>query len=220
MTAGRILAIVSGVLAALVALGLLAGGGVLLWAYGTKRDDNGFYSTRYERFASPGYAVRSDDLDLGTDGPDWLFDQVGTIRIRGRAATSRPLFLGVGREDDVERYLNGVEHEVVTDVDLDPWQVSYRHEPGSGTPRRPGSQTFWAARGRNAVTWEVEDGSWVAVLMNADASRGVAAEISVAAKSGLVLWAGIIVLLLGVLAAALAVYLLRFGLRSRRPGPP
>lgn len=218
MTAGRILAIVSGVLAALIALGLLAGGGVLLWAYGTKRDDDGFYTTRYERFGSPGYAVRSDDLDLGTDGPDWLFDRVGTIRIRGRS--SQPLFLGVGPEDDVERYLNGVEHEVVTDVDLDPWQVTYRHEAGSRQPRRPGSQTFWAARGRDAVTWEVDDGSWVAVLMNADASRGVSADISVAGKSGLVLWSGIIVLILGVLAAALAVYLLRLGLRSRSPGPP
>jgi hypothetical protein len=218
MTAGRILAIVSGVLAALIALGLLAGGGVLLWAYGTKRDDDGFYTTRYERFGSPGYAVRSDDLDLGTDGPDWLFDRVGTIRIRGRS--SKPLFLGIGREDDVERYLNGVEHEVVTDVDLDPWRVTYRHEAGSRQPRRPGSQTFWAARGRDAVTWEVDDGSWVAVLMNADASRGVSADISVAGKSGLVLWSGIIVLILGVLAAALAVYLLRLGLRSRSPGPP
>jgi hypothetical protein len=219
MTAGRILAIVSGVLAALIALGLLAGGGVLLWAYGTKRDDDGFYSTRYERFGSLGYAVRSDDLDLGTDA-DWLFDQVGTIRIRGRSARSRPLFLGIGREADVERYLSGVEHEVVTDVDLDPWQVTYRHEPGSRQPGRPGSQTFWAARGSDVVTWEVEDGSWVAVLMNADASRGVAAEISVAGKSGLVLWSGIIVLVLGVLAAGLAVYLLRLGLRSRSPGPP
>ena len=216
MTVGRILAIVSGVLAALIALGLLAGGGVLLWAYGTKRDDDGFYPTRYERFGSTGYAVRSDDLDLDTDA-GWLFDQLGTIRIRGRSAPSRPLFLGIGREEDVERYLNGVEHEVVTDVDLDPWQVTYRHESGSRQPRRPGAQTFWAARGRDAVTWDVEDGQWVAVLMNADASRPVSAEISVAAKSGLVLWSGIIVLVLGVLAAGLAVFLLRLGLRSRSP---
>jgi hypothetical protein len=218
MTAGRILAIVSGVLAALIALGLLAGGGVLLWAYGTKRDDDGFYPTRYERFGSTGYAVRSDDLDLGTDA-DWLFDQLGTIRIRGRSP-SRPLFLGIGREADVERYLSGVEHEVVTDVDLDPWDVTYRHESGSRQPRRPGSQTFWAARGRDVVTWDVENGQWVAVLMNADASRSVSADISVAAKSGLVLWSGIIVLVLGVLSAALAVFLLRLGLRSRSPGPP
>jgi hypothetical protein len=219
MTAGRILAIIAGALAALIALGLLAGGGVLLWAYGTKRDDDGYYSTRYERFGSPGYAVRSDDLDLGTDA-DWLFDQFGTIRIRSRNAPSRPLFLGIGREADVERYLSGVEHEVVTDVDLDPWQVTYRHEPGSRQPARPGSQSFWAARGSDVVTWDVEEGRWVAVLMNADGSRGVTAQISVAAKSGLVLWSGIIVLVLGVLSAALAVFLLRLGLRSRSPGPP
>jgi hypothetical protein len=219
MSAGRILAIVAGALAALIALGLLAGGGVLLWAYGTKRDDDGYYSTRYERFGSPDYAVRSDDLDLGTDA-DWLFDQFGTIRIRSRSAPSRPVFLGIGREADVERYLNGVEHEVVTDVDLDPWQVTYRHESGSRQPPRPGSQSFWAASGSDVVTWDVEDGRWVAVLMNADASRGVTAQISVAAKSGLVLWSGVIVLVLGVLSAALAVFLLRLGLRSRRAGPP
>jgi hypothetical protein len=56
--------------------------------------------------------------------------------------------------------------------------------------------------------------------MNADASQGVSADISVAGKSGLVLWSGIIVLVLGVLAAGLAVFLLRLGFRSRSPGPP
>jgi hypothetical protein len=73
MTGGRIALIVAGSILALVSLGLLAGGGVLVWAHATQRDDDGYYSTRSERFESNGYAIRSDDLDIGTDAPDWLF---------------------------------------------------------------------------------------------------------------------------------------------------
>ncbi len=201
MSAGRIVAIVFGAIAALIALVLLAGVGVLLWAHTTQRDDDGYYSTRYERFGSPGYAVSSDDLDLGTEGPDWLFEQgrLATIRLRGRNRQPRPLFLGIGRLTDVESYLRGVDHDVVADIDLDPFRVSYRHEPGSRPVEPPALQTFWAARGRNEVTWEVDEGRWVAVVMNADGSRGISADISVGAKSDLVLWAVLILLVLGAL---------------------
>jgi hypothetical protein len=221
MSAGRIVAIVSGAIAALIALALLAGAGVLLWAHTTQRDDDGYYSTRYERFGSPGYAVSSDDLDLGTEGPDWLFEQgrLGTIRLRGRNRQPRPLFLGIGRLEDVESYLRGVDHDVVADIDLDPFRVSYRHEPGTRPVEPPARQTFWAARGRNEVTWEVDEGRWVAVVMNADGSRGISADISVGAKSDLILWSVLILFVLGALVAALAALLIVIGTRGQRAPP-
>src|SRR5215207_11452917 len=102
MSGGRIALIVTGSILALVSLGLLAGGGTLVWAHTTQRDDEGYYSTRSERFQSDGYAIRTDDLDLGTEGPDWLFDEgrLGTIRVTGRSGTTgKGLFLGIGPDD-------------------------------------------------------------------------------------------------------------------------
>jgi hypothetical protein len=224
MSAGRIIALVAGCIVALVAAGLLAAGGVLVWAYTTQRDDDGFYTTRSEPFSSAGYAISSDDLDLGADeGADWLFEQgrLGTIRLRGESEVpSTQIFLGIGRRIDVERYLRGVPHDVVANIDLDPFRTTYRTEPGSRTPAPPTSQTFWAASGTGEVEWEVEQGNWVAVAMNSDGSRGVSADISVAAKSGIVLWAMLIVLVLGLLFGGLAALLIVLGARGTRAPPP
>jgi hypothetical protein len=62
MTGGRIALIVAGSILALVSLGLLAGGDVLVWAHATQQDDDG-------------YAIRRDDLDVPTDGPNGLFEE-------------------------------------------------------------------------------------------------------------------------------------------------
>jgi len=43
--AGKVLLIVLGSLAILIALGLLAAGGGLLWAHTTQRDNEGFYTS-------------------------------------------------------------------------------------------------------------------------------------------------------------------------------
>src|SRR5712691_8021373 len=47
---GRITALVIGSLLALTSLGLLGGGGFLLWAVGTQRDAQGYYTTHLQRF--------------------------------------------------------------------------------------------------------------------------------------------------------------------------
>ena len=220
MSGGRIALIVIGSILALVSLGLLAGGGTLLWAHTTQRDDDGFYSTRFERFESPGYAIRSEGLDLGTDGPDWLFEpgRLGTIRLNATSGDpAKELLLGIGPKDAVESFLRGVEHDLVVDVEVDPFEAEYRHQPGSRAPPTPGSQPFWATVANRRLEWEVEEGDWVAVVMNADGSRGVAADVSVAAKSDLILWVAIGSLAAGLLLGGLAALLLLRG--SRRSSP-
>jgi hypothetical protein len=218
MTGGRIALLVAGGILALVSLGLLAGGGTLLWAHTTQRDDDGYYSTRFERFESDGYAIRSDDLDLSTDGPDWLFDEgrLGTIRLNASSADpAKELLIGIGPKNAVESYLRGVEHDVVVDVALDPFEVEYRRQPGSRPLPTPGTQEFWATVANRRLEWEVEEGDWVAVVMNADGSRGVVADVSVAAKSDLILWVAFGLLAAGLLLGALATLLIVRGSRSR-----
>jgi hypothetical protein len=214
MTGGRIALIVGGSIFALASLGFLAGGGTLLWAHMTQRDDDGYYSTRFERFETEGYAIRSDDLDLGTDGPDWLFEpgRLGTIRLSATSGDpTKELLLGIGPKDAVERFLRGVEHDVVVDVEVDPFEAEYRHQPGSRAPPMPGAQPFWATVANRRLEWEVEEGDWVAVVMNAGGSRGVAADLSVAAKSDLILWVAIGSLAAGLLLGGLSALLILRG---------
>jgi hypothetical protein len=111
---------------------------------------------------TPTYGLVSETADL--DGPDWAWnDLVGTVRIRSRS--DRPVFVGIGPEAEVQRYLAGVSHEIVGDLRDDPGD--YDRRPGvrppplpvsrrSGPPRRPE-----AARPRSTGTSETGAGrSW------------------------------------------------------------
>jgi Domain of unknown function (DUF4389) len=223
MTGGRIALLVAGSVLALVALGLLAGGCASAVVHATQRDDDGYYSTRFERLESDGYAIASDDLDLGEDGADWLFDEgrLATLRLEARRErVGRELFLGIGPKDEVERYLAGVPHSVVIDAEIDPFRPEYREEPGSRAPAPPGSQPFWAASGERSLEWEVDQGDWVAVVMNANGSRFVRAPISIGAKTDLLLWTAVILLPLGALLAGLAALLIVLSLRGERHPSP
>ena len=217
MSAGRIVLLVLGCIAALLSLAFLSGGGLLVWEHTTQRDEDGYYTTRHETFLTEGYALQSDDLDLGTEGPDWLFEEgrLATIRLEGDSAEpGKQLFFGIGPAADVLRYLEGVDHDVIRDVDLDPFEVRYRHVVGSRTPDPPEQQTFWAASGVGQLEWDVDEGRWMAVAMNSDASRGIVAEISIGAKSDLIIWIALILLALGLGFGALAAFLIATAVRG------
>src|SRR3954463_9225370 len=119
----RIVVIVLGSVCALVGLALLAGGGVLGWAVATQRDDAGYFTTSTQRFHTRTAAITTRDIDLGTPGPDnwWSERDIATVRIRGASATAQPIFIGIARDADVERYLRGVPHDEIDDVDYDPF---------------------------------------------------------------------------------------------------
>jgi hypothetical protein len=61
------------------------------------------------------------------------------------------------------------------DVEVDPFEAEYRHQPGSRALPTAGTQPFWATVANRRLEWEVEEGDWVAVVMNADGARGVVA---------------------------------------------
>src|SRR5262245_52522823 len=107
---GRVVVLVLGILAALLALGFLGGGGTLLWADQTQRDADDFVSTDPQRFSSDGYAILSESIDIDEDIPDWLLSEsvVGSVRVQAEDAEGDEIFLGLGRTADVRGYLAGV----------------------------------------------------------------------------------------------------------------
>jgi hypothetical protein len=203
-TAGKVVLIVLGVLAGILAFAFLAGGCALVAIDRTQRDDDGFLMSPTRELETSTYAIVSESAELDTGGAEWALDTfLGTVRIRSES--DRPVFVGIGPALAVDRYLRDVDRDEIDDLDSsgDP---EYAGRPGGAPSAPPGSQTFWSASasgsGEQTVEWEPEDGIWRVVLMNADASRGVTSDMSIGAELDSVLWIGLGLLGVGALFAA------------------
>jgi hypothetical protein len=224
---GRIAQVAFGSLVAVVGMVLLLAGAAVALAHLTLRDSDGFYSSSTERLTTPTRALTSERLRIGhVDGPGsaWAADAAPVrVRVRAASADGRPIFVGIGPERAVDAYLRGVAHDEVTDVRSDPFSTEFVRRNGAVRPAPPARQGFWAAAatgpGTQTAEWKVGDGRWTAVVMNADGRPGLATDMSVGAKLGWLIWVGVGLAALGVLALAGAAGLLIAGLR-RRPGTP
>ena len=192
---GRIVMVVFGVLAVLVALGLLAGGGAILWANSAKTDSDGYFTTHAHRFSSSSYAIASKSLDVGTGAPDWIFGSGRYAKVRISATSIDPakaIFVGIGRNQDVVSYLAGAAYDGVSEFDTNPFSVTYTHHDGAAPVTAPTKQRFWVVStngtGTQTLTWGVRKGTWSVVTMNADASRGVAVDARFGAKLSFLGW--------------------------------
>jgi len=97
--AKRILLLVAGSIAALVALVLFVGGSAAVWGL-SQRDDSGYFTSGTHELSTGSYALASESLDVGPDIPGWLDDRFATVRIQ--ASSAQPVFIGIGRAKDVE----------------------------------------------------------------------------------------------------------------------
>jgi hypothetical protein len=220
-TAGRIAAIVTGSMVALVAIGLLAAGGLALWANGEK-DASGYITTGPDHFATSTYALATENLDIDGDIPGWVgsSDRYGKVRLTASSREGKPVFVGIARTSDVSAYLSRSAHAVVSDFSTSPFRATYSGRSGTQRPATPGSQGIWAASSEGAgtqkVTWDVRHGNWSVVVMNADGSRGVDAGVSAGADVPILSTVGWGSLGGGLLLLTVAGGLLFIGLRTPR----
>lgn len=222
MRVGRVVLLVLGCLGVLIGLGSLAAGTGIGWGL-TQRDDQGFFQTRTEPFRTSTAALTTDGLDIWKDWP--LDGDLGTVRLRVRGTGDTPVFVGVARADDVERYLAGVAHDRIANLRTDPFRVDYTRIAGTGTPSTPpGAQAFWVSRavgaGQQEITWSVQGGRWAVVVMNADGSPAVDVRASVGGKFSLVVPIMIALFVFGAVSVIGGVILLVLGVRGlARPAP-
>ena len=213
--AGRVVLIVVGVIAALISLGLLVGGTALVVVDQTQRDEDGFLMSPSEDFSTASYAIVSDSADVDFGGSERAARAIlGDVRIRSES--DRDVFVGIARDTDVDGYLNGVERSIVTDIGKSP---EYSNRSGDAPASPPGDQDFWVAStsgsGEQTLEWEPKEGSWRAVVMNTDGSRGVASELSIGAELDAALWTGIVLVVVGALLGVLAALAITAGARRR-----
>jgi hypothetical protein len=226
--AGRVVALVVGLVLLLPGLGLLLGGGTLLWADWTSRDD-GFVVSPEDVFASQGYALVSERIDLRTDA-DWLpvSAAFGTARVEVTGPGQEEIFVGIGPAADVEAYLGGVQRTVIDDLGFDQPATGGDQRPGGAPAGPPGGQDFWTAEtagaGTQELTWDPAEGDWMLVVMNADGSAGLLVEARVGAEFPALAGLGWGLTVAGVLVTVIAVLLLVIAARTPRdrrlPGVP
>lgn len=211
-TAGRVVAVVVGSVAALVALGLLGAGGVATWATNTQRDAAGYLTSATQSFATSSYAITSDTIDLGRS-TGWVTpgDILGTVRLRATAtAPASGLFVGVGPRAAVEAYLAGVPRLVVTNWATGAGQTT--NAVGTAPAAAPAAARIWTAQasgtGTQTLSWRPTGGQWIAVVMNRDARPGIAVSADVGATVPDLGWVAVGLLVAGGLVLLGAVALL------------
>ncbi|MDH3753306.1 MAG: DUF4389 domain-containing protein [Acidimicrobiia bacterium] len=226
MRPGRVVALVMGCLLLLPGVGMLIGGGGLGLAYAFARDD-GYFEVTLDRVETETAAVTAEDLTFQAEpgSPDWLLDALDVdVRLRVTSADGeRSIFVGIGPETDVDRYLAGVAHDEI--VELDGLTPVYRDRSGQEAAAEPTTESFWlsstSGRGTQELLWEARSGEWAVVVMNADGTSALRADVNVGVKADFVLPLAVILLGLGTVITAGAVALIVVGATGgRRDGEP
>ncbi len=187
MNGSRIALVVTGSLASLFALGLLAIGGTRSLG-DSQKDSDGYLSTDTHQFEAGTRALATENLDVDLGDADWVArsrrSRQGRVQVESR--DDKPVFVGIARTSDVDNYLAGVSHTTVTDVDTSPFDADYDDHAGDRRPVAPADSHIWAASeqgsGKQTLHWEIEDGDYSVVVMNADGSPGVDADVSTGAN--------------------------------------
>ena len=180
---GRVIAVIAASLAVLVGLAAVAGGAVVLVYDQTQRDASGYLMTDPRTYSTNTYAIVSDSYRTGAAGDAFVArDMLGTVRIRTQSA--RPVFVGIGPAAAVGSYLAGVRREVATNFDAA--QKDFRLLGGVAPAAAPSSKEFWVAQslgsGTRTLSWSPANGAYRIVVMNADGSAGVRADLAVGAR--------------------------------------
>ena len=182
---------------------VVAAGGAALWQTG--KSDGGYISSGTHRFDTTSHAIVTENFKVDSDVPRWL---IARTRIIASSAGGKPVFIGVARQRDVDTYLANVSRSQIRNIEYGSFSVDYTNRAGNASPARPASSSIWAAStsgtGDQQLTWRIRSGDWRVVLMNADGSSGVSADVKVGGTINHVLavalgvtGAGLLILLLG-----------------------
>ena len=183
-TSGRVAAVVVGAMLVVIGCGFAGAGVTLAIADQVGRDERGFVTSPTETFSSDTFAITSGDLQVHGSTTGWWPDRIlGDVELAASSTPDEDLFLGIARTRDVVTYLDGVRHAQLVEVrDGNP---VYDVTAGGAPSTPPTDSTIWAASATGAqprVTWEVQGGDWTVVLMRADGTAPVEADVRAGAE--------------------------------------
>jgi hypothetical protein len=185
--AGFVVALIAGILAALLGLGVLAVSGGAFWL-NSRRDAAGFVSTNAQTLSTPTAAITAEDVDLRLDSgtATWVSssNRFGTLRVRGTSLNGAPVFIGVAPQSAVNTWLAAVAHDQITDINGG--AVVYQRHQGQANAASPTAQSFWSASvngsGTQELRWRIQSGRWALVLARPSGAPGVQGRVDVGAN--------------------------------------
>ncbi|MDT7699185.1 MAG: hypothetical protein QOJ30_1510 [Pseudonocardiales bacterium] len=219
---GRSVLLAAGAAVSALALAIGGAGVTGLMADTGGRDAAGFVQSGIGHASTTGFALRTTPIRIDSPaGSAWPAQVLGDVRLTARADDGRDVFIGIAHSADAAAYLDGVAQGV--------WRAGPGANPGletrtGGAPVTvPAAQRIWVASatgpGEQSLTWTPTGGDWTAVVMNADGSAPLAADVragleapSLRTASGVAAGTGLGLLVIGLVLIVL-------GARPRRvPG--
>ena len=220
---GRIFAGFFGFILIVTSLGLMAGGGAIMWAQRSFADPDGYLVSRSVRVHTDTYAIVSPsfDIDADIDLPSsfWLTRGVSEIVTLKFVVDSndptKEILIAVAHESQAENYLEGVEYDELSrlswsydPLNRDEPDISYSRHGGGAPEAPPVVISSWDAvsvgSGIQELNWEPTWGSYWVLVMNADGSAGVDVDVKLGARvpilrniSNMLVFGGVVVLLMG-----------------------
>ncbi len=202
---------------------MLFGFGCAVSGFGTYRavDSDGYISSKPGELSTGTYALVAQTVELEdrSDDPGFREGKV-RIRIRAERLDGGEVFIGVGSEDAVGEFLLGTAYARMTGIEFDPLTFDENIVPGSRPAPPPEGVPAWLASvsgpGKQELTWRVRRGENALVIMNADASQGVAVRAELAVRFPYVRGFGIAFMVIGALVFVAGVLMVALPLRSRR----
>jgi hypothetical protein len=217
-TVGRAIALVAGCVVMLGSIGVGLGGGAAAIADHGLRDDAGYLMTGTTTLTTGTYAITSTSLTLDAGLPSaFMPDQLlGDVKVTATSADV-PVFVGIAATSDVDAYLGDAAHATLTDFNDSP---VYETSGTTGLKALPATTDIWVVQasgtGTQQVVWPARSGHWTVVIVNADGSRGVNADVAAGATVPALGW--LAPTLLAAAALGLVIAILLFVAAFRRTG--
>ncbi|MGD0802997.1 MAG: zinc-ribbon domain-containing protein [Candidatus Bathyarchaeia archaeon] len=219
----RIIALIFGGFILLIALGLMIGGGVLLWSQNSLTDRDGYMIMNPVPLTVSSYAIVQNNINIYMN-PGWWDtsnQSIVSIKITSTSNNDKPIFVGIVPQQVALTYFNGVNIDRLISYNWAPGRMiggdvpAYRTIPGGPPPTSPTSQVIWVAQssgsGTQTVKWTPTSGEYWVVIMNADGSKEVNADVQVGVRVTILSWISWGLLIGGILVALVGIIIIYFG---------
>ncbi|MEA2003058.1 MAG: hypothetical protein U9N84_14375 [Actinomycetota bacterium] len=215
----KLIAAVVGIPMVIGSFAIAVAGGIAL----AVPDDDGWISAGPIRVGTKAVALVGEDIDLdvghtATDGRTFVSWDAIPAQIEVASRNDKAVFVGVARQTDALAYLSGVAVDRVQlfedDTELNQVEGAYSIAP-------PEDQTFWVASATDGtLDWDVRDGDWAIVVLNADGSPGVDVAVTGSARVPFLGAIGVALIAAGLVGMTFGSLLTYYGVRRVRDPQP